>query len=630
MIGRGINNIIMENNTMKKNLYRTSLLLSVVATLVFSACSQKLEELIPVNKENGDDLVTEVLTLQHESQTKATLGNENSNPTKAWENTDYIGVWTGTSPSSGSLQCCSVSENTISVNLYGGNLQRYNYAVYPYKYSLSGSVIPTFTVGEGTLSVDLPNTYDYAELGGIKNTVPMVAKNLSTDGSTLTFYSVGALARIFVSAIPSRADKLVVSFDKTVTGSFTVQNLSSFSDVTPAPYIAIDSESSASTVTVNLIPGADYAGAVINIPIPQGTVNVISVAAYDGEELLMIEGSNKSKLIANWSAARAHGKKATVAYTPSIGSLYISPGKLYTDNTGTLLMADHWYEHMLVLSGAENNGEGRAVDVTVNSFGWDNSESYSLKNRTHFNWNEMYHLFHGTTPTWAQASDNTSTGTEDSATSYPMSKVFSGTTWRVPFEDDFLSMLGDVSHPRSGAALNGIHGVKTLRILVTGMNTNEGTTVYSISEGVESTNPQDGDYIGPSTTYQAGVLFLPDNVELSGTFISIDYEKSSPVYVGTGNYFDTKITKDNLETLISNGCAFFPALGHWLKTNDLRFTNIGMFGCYWSNTQEKGSLSVEHYYDGAYYLGMNKSSVNADGPHYKFDYQSIRLVRSVN
>lgn len=619
----------MENNTMKKNLYRTSLLLSVVATLVFSACSQKLEELIPVNEENGDDLVTEVLTLQHESQTKATLGNENSNPTKAWEDTDYIGVWTGTSPSSGSLQCCSVSENTISVNLYGGNLQRYNYAVYPYKYSLSGSVIPTFTVGEGTLSVDLPNTYDYAELGGIKNTVPMVAKNLSTDGSTLTFYSVGALARIFVSAIPSRADKLVVSFDKTVTGSFTVQDLSTLGS-TNAPYIAIDPASSASIVTINLTPGADYAGAVINIPVPTGTVNVISVAAYDGETLLKTLGSNESKLVSNWDAKRAHGKKVPTAFTPSIGCLIVSPGKVYTDGEGELQMADNWYSHMYVLSGAvDENHDGRADDIKVNSFGWDGNPvgtGYSIANRTYLNWNEMYHLFHGTTPTWAQASDNTSTGTENSATSYPMSKEFSKITWRVPFEDDFLSMLGTVSRPRPGAALNGIHGLKTLRILVTGMNENEGTTVYSISEGVESTNPQDADYIGPSTTCQGGVLFLPDNVELSGTFTSIDYSRSSSGYLPGSDYYSAKITKANLETLISNGCAFFPALGMWNKNNDLHFNSVGIFGCYWSNTQEKGSLGVE-YYDGAFYLGMNRTSVNADGPHYKYNYQSIRLVR---
>ena len=621
---------------MNKNTIKTGLLLSAALMLSLVACNRVLEEVDSVSKEKGADV--EVLTLIAEPQTKATLGNEAENPTKTWEDGDMIAVWAGKTETNGSFQNCSVFSSTVSVDLYVGTLHRFNYAVYPYKYTVDGDVIPSYNAGTGALSVTLPATYDYATVGGTKNPVPMVAKNLYTDGNDLTFYTVGALARILVSAIPSRASKLVVSFDKTVTGSFTVQDLSTLG-TSNAPYIAVDPASSASTVTINLIPGADYIGAAINIPVPTGTVNVISVAAYDGETLLTTVGSNESKVITNWSAARAHGKKASVAYTRSIGSMIVSPGKVYTDGVGALQMAENWYSHMYVLSGATDDGTGKAVDVSVNSFGYDGDPigtGYSIANRTHFNWNEMYHLFHGTALTWALASDNTSTSTADEELDYPMSKVFNTVTWRVPSETDGLSLFG-INRP--GATLNGHSGWKFVKILVTDMGTNGGTTV--LGGDPETTSAQSKLLVGPGTTYQAGLLFLPDNV----VFEDVEFAAELPDYneradFGAGEYVRIKITRDELNNkLIAGGCAFFPAVGHWTPGENAehvkyRMNGVGSYVCYMTSTQGRPINTTSSYIDYAHCITATKGGVGLSNNGYwynasqqKEDYQNIRLVR---
>ena len=624
----------MEIITMNKNIIRIGTLLLAALSFSLVACNRILDEVETVTVENGTGDVTEVLTLLNEPQTKATLGNEDPNPVKAWENGDLIGVWAGANATSGEFQNCSVLGGTITVNLYGGTFERYNYAVYPYKYSEEGSVIPSYNAG--ALTLNLPATYAYSEVGGTKNPVPMVAKNLSSEGSDLTFYTVGALARISVSGIPFNANKLVVSFDKTVTGGFTVQNLSSLGN-SNAPYIAIDPESSASTVTVTLTPGADYIGAAINIPIPQGTVNVISVAVYEGEELLMTVGSNESKVIANWPAARAHGKKAIVAYTPSIGSMFISPGKLYTDESGTLKIADNWYTHTYVLSGATDDETGHAVDIKVNSFGYDNSEAYSIFNRTHFNWNEMYHMFHNTAgfPSWSLASTDSESGSE--ARRYPMSKTIGGVDWRVPSCDDAALW----TYGRAGARLNENRGVRYIKLYVTDVydetynSIKYGATYYNAEKG--TTSGSAGNWMHPNFDYQAGVLFFPDNVEIEGGYFTT--LSSNSINKLDAKYVSTSITKPQLDLLITKGCAFFPALGHWTPTINTdtgdyyRMNGVGSYGIYWldsSYIDEGGEIVNKARAFGFTNTSLNEESGEAMTKNLKNDYESIRLVRDIN
>lgn len=636
---------------MNKNIIKTGLLLSAALMLTLVACNRVLEEVDSVSKEKGADV--EVLTLIAEPQTKATLGNEAENPTKTWEDGDMIAVWAGKTETNGSFQNCSVFSSTVSVNLYGGTYHRFNYAVYPYQYTAEGAVIPSYNAGTGALSVTLPATYDYATVGGTKNPVPMVAKNLYTDGNDLTFYTVGALVRISTSGIPSKARKLVVSFDKTVTGEFEVNDLSTLG-TTNVPHIDIDSESASSTVTINVTPGTDCID-YINIPVPTGSVKVTSLSVYDeSDALVMSKGSIGNELIPSWTAARAHGKKASVTCTPSIGSMIVSPGNLYTALEGKeLLMANNWYEHMYVLSGADQNDDGYADDDVnkdgaaqtsefqipsgsgINSF--ETEALYSIQNRTHFNWNEMYYMFQAdysptTNPvTWSKAIDNTLGGTvEEIIYTYDLSKDFGGKTWHVPSKDEMYSLFG---RNRSGAIINGNCGLVFLKVLVTDMEANEGTTRLVEGEVKALTKLA----LAPIYDVQAGILFLPDNVEIPVSYFSVFSAES--VLKGS-LYTETQITKANLNILINSyGCAFLPALGHWTRsltsTDDkvypFRMNGVGKFGAYLTSTQGPHPTVVGlDAINGAYYGGMDSNSGTIDNNcvHWKNDeFDSIRLVR---
>lgn len=621
----------MEIITMNKNIIKTGTLLLAALSFTLVACNRILDEVDPVTADNGTGEVTEVLTLLNEPQTKATLSDDVS-PVKAWEDGDVIAVWAGTNASTGFFQECSVADNTVSVNLYGGSYKRFNYAVYPYKYSVEGSGIPSYNVGTGVLSLNLPDTYDYTSVGGTKNPVPMVAKNLWSDGETLTFYTVGALARISVAAIPSRANKLVVSFDKTVTGNFTVQNLASLGDGN-APYIAIDAESAPSTVTVNLTPGANYINAAVNIPIPQGTINVISVAVYEDDTLLFIQGDNEHKVITNWSAARAHGKKGSVEYPRTIASLYFSPGNLYTDNDKNLLMSSNWYEHMYVYSGAvDSDHDGYAEEATISINSFETEEHYSIANRTHFNWNEMYYLMNGVKPNWTKSQDNTLDGIAvDSETGYPMSRgdFGDGFTWRVPVSTEFDQLAANTSRP--GAKIEGYNGVQ-IRLLVTDMAPYKGLNTYNSEEDTFGSQGKYG--MDPKTDYQIGVLILPDNVEIATTGETFTVFDASSLIVGT--VFNlTKITREHLNDLIAQGCAFFPGIGHWTPWGPpYRFNGLGTQGNFWANTQGLNAGSspvIDDYRDGAYVWGFTRTNTNTDaGTTFKSDFVHIRLVRDIN
>lgn len=636
---------------MNKNIIKTGLLLSAALMLTLVACNRVLDEVDPVSEEKGADV--EVLTLIAEAQTKATLGDD---LTKAWEDVvDMIAVWVGTTTESGTFQNCSVESSTVSVNLYGGICHRFNYAVYPYRYTAEGAVIPSYNAGTGALSVTLPDTYDYATVGGTKNPVPMVAKNLYTDGNDLTFYTVGALIRISTSGIPSKARKLVVSFDKTVTGEFEVNDLSTLG-TTNVPHIDIDSESASSTVTINVTPGTDCID-YINIPVPTGSVKVTSLSVYDeSDALVMSKGSIGNELIPSWAAARAHGKKASVTCTPSIGSMIVSPGKLYTALNGKeLLMAENWYEHMYVYSGADQNGDGYADDdkdkdgVTdddekqiVNGSGINSFETealYSIQNRTHFNWNEMYYMFQEdynptTDPvTWTKATDNTRGGTvEDIKYTYDLSKEFGGKNWHVPSDVEAFSLFGE---DRFGAIIDGNRGLFCLKLLVTDMAENEGTTHLNGEGAVTALGKLK---LAPIYTSQAGILYLPDNVEIPVSYFSSFSVESANL---SALYTVTTITKEKINQLISNyGCAFLPALGHWTPTpyNNVeaypyRMNGVGKFGIYWTSTQNAHPVVVEiNAINGAMsfgsdntYAGIDENSANRKG-----DFQSIRLVRNIS
>lgn len=555
-----------------KKIY--TFILTGAAILALAACTNDLQV---EDNSQANEPVYETLSVKVGPETKVTL--EGTNGAKSeFEKNDKIAVWTGAS-TTGSFQTCLVDNSgKITVDITEG---RSNYAVY-----YNGETVPTF---DGTdLTITLPNTYDYANVCGDKNPVPMVAKNESGAAGDMTFYAVCGLARFTVTGIPATANKLEVIFSHDVTGSFTVTGPG-----TSTPSISAAAKNSNYVVTINLIPGTDYTGAVINIPVPTGTISAYMTAKVDDKVL-----NSVPDVLFNWAAARASGKKTDPHFGVSMYSMRLAPGNLYTED-GTLKMAANYYEHIYKFG----NNNDYANDVL-----------YDPSNRTHFNYNETYRLMEtGALGGPGLAYDNVNSYESPAVTRSDINGAPGG-NWRVPTQAEWEALT---TGTRPGAKLNATitststssstSGWKFIKVLVSGM----GTAGTSSADG---TTALAADATGPSTDYQAGLLLFPDNVEIDGTFTTLGTQN---VKGEAATYKSTTITKTNLNALIDAGCAFLPAAGRFATS----FGLVGKNGGYWSCTQVDA--------DNGYYLNFGAGNVNTAPNDKSTVFRSVRLVRDL-
>lgn len=493
------------------NINRCGYLLAALILLTFASCS-KMSETDTDITQDGEGAFTETLTLKLD--TKVTLSDALE---AAWDNGDKIAVWTGTSETEGGFQTCMLSSNSITVSFQDETYHRYNYAVH-----YCGETLPSYT--EGVLSVTLPDMYDYAEVSGTRNPVPMVAKSLHTDGSTLSFRAVGALARIALDGIPASTKYVEVAFDKAVTGSFVVSDPDS-----DAPYISASDASDMNVVTVTLPADGDnyaqYAGAAINVPVPQGEVSVTSVKAYDSERVLLATNVN-GVLVNKWNALRAHAKKAKATFNPSFHNLIIAPGNLYTEN-GVIKISDNAYTNIY---------KGTATF-------YHNTDTYSPDNRTIFSWNELYVMLNtGSMPTYAQA--GTVQTDKDMST---MTFAYGNESWHVGTVDEYKQLFGTAGAPqRPGSSIT--------------FTKPDGTEASKSKTRYTKVTVADMTVENTESELLRGIIFFPDNRNITAEFTTY----GGSLDAKEGKYTAKGITFETLEDLINNqGCAFFPAVGHY-------------------------------------------------------------------
>ena len=511
-------------NTM--NIKRYGQLITVSLLLALASCSRMDEmdtDIIP----DGDGALTETLTLK--LNTKVTLSDALE---AAWDNGDQIAVWTGTSETEGGFQTCKISSNSITVSFQDESYHRYNYAVHYY-----GEQLPSYS--DGVLSVNLPDMYEYSQVSGTKNPIPMVAKSLYTDGSTLSFHAVGALARIALDGIPASTKYIKVIFDKDVTGSFVISDPES-----SAPYISASEASDKNVVTIAL-PDANnyqqYAGSYINLPVPQGAVGVTAVKTYDSEAELLATNIGGA-VISGWNARRAHAKKATASFTPSFHDFIIAPGNLYTEN-GVMKISENAYTHIY-------NGTKTFTDTPAD---------YSPNDRTIFSWNELYVMLDtGNMPTYEQATAN-----QHGKDMSKMTFEASGKSWHVGTVDDYLRIFGKAGAPqRPGATVN-----------LTRPDGSTGSKQQSrwVKLTVEDTSVENYD-----SKKLCGLIVFPDNKIVNISFIEYNGTlDGNNVNNATGNKFENKIISfAMLKDLVDNqGCAFLPAVGNYIP-KDSKYDNM--------------------------------------------------------
>ena len=195
--------------------------------------------------------------IEASADTRITVDNTGKT---AWATGDKIAVYVGDAFTPIEIENPETGDFTIDAPL--DPEQRSYYAVYP-------AGIQASTPADPTLKVELPAAYDMADWADDYSPVPMVAEN-DADQDILYFRHVGGLLRFITDNVPSGTSSVKVTFDKDITGVYTV-NASDPS----APAITSTALSTANTVTFTGF--AAGSARVLNIPVPCGTYGSVTV-----------------------------------------------------------------------------------------------------------------------------------------------------------------------------------------------------------------------------------------------------------------------------------------------------------------------------------------------------------------
>ena len=195
----------------------------------------------------------------------------------AWDEGDKIAVYVGNAFEEVEVEAATGAFRIVSAG------DRSFYAVYP------ASVAPATNA---SLTVTLPATYDISSVTDADySPVPMVAENLQGQDE-LYFLHVGGLVRIICKDLPDAVTTAVVSFDKDVTGTYTVNTANPSN-----PTITTAGNATNNTVTFTVGGKKDF---VLNVPVPCGTYTNVSLA---------LDGATAKKLNeTDLTFARHHGK----------------------------------------------------------------------------------------------------------------------------------------------------------------------------------------------------------------------------------------------------------------------------------------------------------------------------------
>ena len=318
------------------------------------------------------------------------------------------------------------------------------------------------------------------------------------------------------------------------------------------------------------ITGNDTPCYLVNMVLaPFGTSEItISVTTADGEEIVL--GTQTFQL----QAGHAKRLNYILLKSPkSIAGLWFARGDLYTTGSG-FDIADSWEPTVAAYNPALNNtfvGSGNLQEL-------DTSEQGSTSaGRYYFNWLELGDVF-STQPVGTDNKnniDNTRTVNE----------------FRMPTREEWGAVI---SGPRTGSTVNGTSGVRWCYTLVNG-----------VTGGINGNNQQ------------AGIILFPDGENIVNAGIT---ENTFNARAANKEWYNTSMTLEQLNSLLSNGCAFLPVVKYFENT----WSGIsGFSGTYWSASCSTMGQS--------YYLSF-QNNLNA-GVYSDMDkvyFYPVRLVRDVN
>ena len=258
------------------------LIFFIPALILFSVSCEK-EENSPSQIENEPDsevkMITEVVSGGRGEATKATISD--SDASFAWTAGDNVAVHVSNGDShkyviTSSGASVAAASASFSVQ-YEEGYARDAFAVYPS--TIVAATAANYGQSGQPLDVTLPSSYTLDQVSGETSPCPMVSTNAPNTG--WDFYQLCGLLRLTVNSIPPSTKRLEIDFNgKKVWGDFSI----TFPVIPGTSNIDTADDAAKDCITVTK-DGTDAVlgetSLTINIPLPAGTYNKISVIAYD-------------------------------------------------------------------------------------------------------------------------------------------------------------------------------------------------------------------------------------------------------------------------------------------------------------------------------------------------------------
>lgn len=281
---------------------RTSLRYILLIPLLLALACQR--EDIPAS----DDEVQLAATMEPLSlATKAGITSDTG--TFSWTEGDQIAIWFNSASISRYFDALFTLTNPEGKGIFltHKNGTRELYAVYP------ASCAQNANHGAPDLFVVLPENYEIDNTGATWKSyyttfspLPMVAVN--TEGQDLVFKHVGGVLRLTLTGVPAGTKKIVVYTGQKIWGDFAV-------DVTDTskPFIFTGNSTAAGTGEqlrfTFLTPFTSQDNVTLNVPLPVGTHETLSVAVYNtADEPLAYANSTEA-----FAILRGQGIQETMA-----------------------------------------------------------------------------------------------------------------------------------------------------------------------------------------------------------------------------------------------------------------------------------------------------------------------------
>jgi len=282
-----------------KTTFKYLLAAACAAPMILSGCQREVEFDTPAK--------INVRIADNDPQTRTSYDNLEGKFT--WNEGDEIAIhYQG-----GKYETYAVSPNSdpttgsVISSSVGGKV-RNDFAIYP----ASAAVV---TADGAAPKVNFPAEYDLTALSGVDATyAPALLLAANVPDEDLAFYHAGGLVRFILTDLAATTTKIVVTFDKNVTGEFDV--VTNDTDE-PIPYVeTAEGSNTAVTFTLTSAEINTDGSLELNLPVPCGTYEWARVEIYAGDtKLTTLEHS------APLEFARHHGKR--VAFVETEVELFI-------------------------------------------------------------------------------------------------------------------------------------------------------------------------------------------------------------------------------------------------------------------------------------------------------------------